>query len=334
MSAQWNGGSRSPMSIAEIDERLDVHPNTVRFHLESLVGTGQVEQVDGAPAGPGRPLLLFRAHPGRTRPGLAVTACSPASSPAPHRRARRRPRCRSQGHGRRAGLWRPAGRSGGPVGRVHGRAGVRSAGRLGRRSGVRARAAILGRQGQLGFGTARSWSWWSPAPGADAGRDGRPLYPGHSRAARPVRRTRSMPCAPRRNRPQAADGQVSHARPGGEEPIHEPGGGGGHGGDIRVARDGAGRLVPGDAVEVPRARGHRAHWPGHRTPGLPCPQYGRSGPRRRVGGRVRRRRRGGPQRGVECGRRGRPGGAAGADPATVDAPVEPGPHRCEITRIA
>lgn len=172
------------------------------------------------------------------------------------------------------------------------------------------------------------------APGADAGRDGRPLYPGHSRAARPVRRTRSMPCAPRRNRPQAADGQVSHARPGGEEPIHEPGGGGGHGGDIRVARDGAGRLVPGDAVEVPRARGHRAHWPGHRTPGLPCPQYRRSGPRRRVGGRVRRRRRGGPQRGVECGRRGRPGGAAGADPATVDAPVEPGPHRCEITRIA
>lgn len=57
-------GSQSPMSIAEIAGRLDVHPNTARFHLESLLKTGQVEQVNGAPTGPGRPALKFRARPG------------------------------------------------------------------------------------------------------------------------------------------------------------------------------------------------------------------------------------------------------------------------------
>jgi predicted ArsR family transcriptional regulator len=51
----------SPMSIAAIAEILDVHPNTVRFHLETLVGTGRVEQVEPDRKGPGRPALMFRA---------------------------------------------------------------------------------------------------------------------------------------------------------------------------------------------------------------------------------------------------------------------------------
>jgi predicted ArsR family transcriptional regulator len=38
-----------------------VHPNTVRFHLDSLVGDGQVEQVEPGRKGPGRPPLMFRA---------------------------------------------------------------------------------------------------------------------------------------------------------------------------------------------------------------------------------------------------------------------------------
>jgi predicted ArsR family transcriptional regulator len=51
----------SPMSIAAIADMLDVHPNTVRFHLDTLVGTGRVEQVATDPKGPGRPALMFRA---------------------------------------------------------------------------------------------------------------------------------------------------------------------------------------------------------------------------------------------------------------------------------
>jgi predicted ArsR family transcriptional regulator len=51
----------SPMSIVAIADMLDVHPNTVRFHLETLVGTGRVEQVAADHKGPGRPALMFRA---------------------------------------------------------------------------------------------------------------------------------------------------------------------------------------------------------------------------------------------------------------------------------
>jgi predicted ArsR family transcriptional regulator len=53
--------SRVPMSILEVADELDVHPNTVRFHLETLVADGQVEQVRPTRKGPGRPALMFRA---------------------------------------------------------------------------------------------------------------------------------------------------------------------------------------------------------------------------------------------------------------------------------
>ena len=50
-----------PMAIAEIAERLGIHVNTARFHLESLVGTGQVERTTADSGGPGRPPQLFQA---------------------------------------------------------------------------------------------------------------------------------------------------------------------------------------------------------------------------------------------------------------------------------
>jgi len=53
--------AQSAMSIATIADALDVHPNTVRFHLDTLVSTGRVEQVTSDRKGPGRPALLFRA---------------------------------------------------------------------------------------------------------------------------------------------------------------------------------------------------------------------------------------------------------------------------------
>jgi predicted ArsR family transcriptional regulator len=51
----------APRSIAAIAAVLDVHPNTVRFHLDTLLSTGRVEQVASARKGPGRPALMFRA---------------------------------------------------------------------------------------------------------------------------------------------------------------------------------------------------------------------------------------------------------------------------------
>jgi len=63
--------AHAPMSIASIADTLDVHPNTVRFHLDTLVTGGRVEQVAPDRKGPGRPALLFRAtqrmDPGGTR---------------------------------------------------------------------------------------------------------------------------------------------------------------------------------------------------------------------------------------------------------------------------
>ncbi|MFH5228645.1 helix-turn-helix transcriptional regulator [Antrihabitans spumae] len=53
------GGAAMP--IAAMAKRLDVHPNTVRFHLEVLVANGRAERVEPDQRGPGRPPLLFRA---------------------------------------------------------------------------------------------------------------------------------------------------------------------------------------------------------------------------------------------------------------------------------
>ena len=52
--------AQSPMSIAAIADALDVHPNTVRFHLRTLVSMGRVERVASDRKGPGRPALMFR----------------------------------------------------------------------------------------------------------------------------------------------------------------------------------------------------------------------------------------------------------------------------------
>jgi predicted ArsR family transcriptional regulator len=56
--------SPEPLGVADIATRLGVHPNTVRFHLDTLVDAGRAERAPIAPAGPGRPPLLFRARPG------------------------------------------------------------------------------------------------------------------------------------------------------------------------------------------------------------------------------------------------------------------------------
>ena len=53
--------ANAPMSIVAIAGALDVHPNTVRFHLDTLVSSGRVEHVSVDRRGPGRPALMFQA---------------------------------------------------------------------------------------------------------------------------------------------------------------------------------------------------------------------------------------------------------------------------------
>ena len=49
------------MSIVAIADFLGVHPNTVRFHLDTLLSDGRVERVEPGRKRPGRPPLMFRA---------------------------------------------------------------------------------------------------------------------------------------------------------------------------------------------------------------------------------------------------------------------------------
>jgi predicted ArsR family transcriptional regulator len=50
----------SPLEILDIAQRMHVHPNTVRFHLASLVQAGRVEKVAGEHARRGRPPTAYR----------------------------------------------------------------------------------------------------------------------------------------------------------------------------------------------------------------------------------------------------------------------------------
>jgi predicted ArsR family transcriptional regulator len=86
--------SSSPMRIADIARGLGLHPNTVRFHLDVLVGNGQAERVETAPSGPGRPPMAFRARPGMDPSGprdyrllAGILAGRLAAGPAPEHAA-------------------------------------------------------------------------------------------------------------------------------------------------------------------------------------------------------------------------------------------------------
>ncbi len=54
----------APLSITAIADELHIHPNTARFHLEALVKTGRVEEVQADRSKPGRPPSMFRAVAG------------------------------------------------------------------------------------------------------------------------------------------------------------------------------------------------------------------------------------------------------------------------------
>lgn len=83
-----------PMEITEIAERLGVHANTARFHLETLVSNGRVEHVTADRGTPGRPARLYRPVRGMDPMGprhyqalAGALAESLAAVPDPRRRA-------------------------------------------------------------------------------------------------------------------------------------------------------------------------------------------------------------------------------------------------------
>jgi predicted ArsR family transcriptional regulator len=51
----------TPLSVVQIADQLEVHPNTVRFHLDTLIENRQAEPAPPDRSRPGRPPLLFRA---------------------------------------------------------------------------------------------------------------------------------------------------------------------------------------------------------------------------------------------------------------------------------
>lgn len=55
--------SAEPMGVAALADRLGVHPNTARFHLDALVRAGRVERAESVAAGRGRPAARYRALP-------------------------------------------------------------------------------------------------------------------------------------------------------------------------------------------------------------------------------------------------------------------------------
>lgn len=59
-----------PLGVTEVAERLGVHANTARFHLDALVADGVVDRSLADPSGPGRPRTVYAPHAGMDRAGV------------------------------------------------------------------------------------------------------------------------------------------------------------------------------------------------------------------------------------------------------------------------
>src|SRR5664279_996073 len=58
------GRSVRPMGVRELAEAVDLHPNTVRQHLDQLVEAGLAVRDTAPSVGRGRPALRYAAEPG------------------------------------------------------------------------------------------------------------------------------------------------------------------------------------------------------------------------------------------------------------------------------
>ncbi|MGW5211765.1 helix-turn-helix transcriptional regulator [Streptomyces sp. NPDC004051] len=62
-------GAGGPLGVNEVAERVGVHANTARFHLDALVTRGVVERSLEAPSGRGRPRAVYAPRRGMDRGG-------------------------------------------------------------------------------------------------------------------------------------------------------------------------------------------------------------------------------------------------------------------------
>ncbi len=60
----------APLGVAEVAERIGVHANTVRFHLDALTADGEVVRALEQPSRPGRPRAVYAPRPGMNRGGI------------------------------------------------------------------------------------------------------------------------------------------------------------------------------------------------------------------------------------------------------------------------
>lgn len=78
-----------PLGVVDVAERLGIHPNTARFHLEALLADKAVERALEQPSGPGRPRTVYTPRVGMDRGGargyrlLAQILLSQLSSAGP-----------------------------------------------------------------------------------------------------------------------------------------------------------------------------------------------------------------------------------------------------------
>lgn len=69
-------GAPGGLDAQELAERLDVHPNTVRWHLAALAEEGLVSSAPVAGPGRGRPRVVYRAAPAGDEYRLLATVLS------------------------------------------------------------------------------------------------------------------------------------------------------------------------------------------------------------------------------------------------------------------
>lgn len=58
-----------PLGVGAVAERVGLHANTARFHLDALVDAGLVDRAAEGREQPGRPRVLYTARPGGTQAG-------------------------------------------------------------------------------------------------------------------------------------------------------------------------------------------------------------------------------------------------------------------------
>jgi predicted ArsR family transcriptional regulator len=60
----------SPLGVADVADRLGIHANTARFHLDALAAGGAVVRTLSSADGPGRPRAVYAPRPGMNRGGV------------------------------------------------------------------------------------------------------------------------------------------------------------------------------------------------------------------------------------------------------------------------